>query len=406
MEFSASAMLQPENVIRYENASHGFDGLLVLDSTLLGPASGGIRILPDVREAEVRILARSMTLKNAFYDIPAGGAKVGIKLEPGSDRREQVLAVFAAQVSDLIRRFRYVPSPDMGCSESDVIRIYRQLCAESLLRNSVLFRRKDQCPLARLCTAEGVVESLTIALSILDRSRECLTVGIEGFGRLGRLIALKLAELHFRITAISDIESMLLEDRGIDLEFLTSVEQAHGKAAFRVYAQKSPAAEIGDPHSIVSQPVDILIPASRPHMITRSNANRIQSKVIVPCANAPVEEDAEALLAERGITVVPDLVSNAGGVLAGFFSRFGVPTDVIRQLVRKKIGEGVARVLKTCDNTCPGEVARRIAFEKLQKARQCRSVYRFSQLWHWRNLVATPIGLSSMLWFTRHRLRL
>jgi glutamate dehydrogenase (NAD(P)+) len=181
-------MLDPEAVIRFENAKHGFNGVLVLNSTLLGPGSGGVRILPDVNEAEVKLLAEAMTRKNAFFNIPAGGAKTGIAFDPQSGARAGVIADFAAAVSDLIRELRYVPSPDMGSTESDILAIYRRLGSESLLRNSILTKTVNGIPLARLSTAEGVVEAVMTSLGMTRNRIENPSVAIEGFGRLGALI--------------------------------------------------------------------------------------------------------------------------------------------------------------------------------------------------------------------------
>jgi len=399
-------MLEPEAVIHFENSKHGFDGGLVIDNTLLGPGSGGVRILPDVNEVELKILAKAMTRKNAFFNLPAGGAKAGIICHPQSRNRDKVISAFGAAVSDMIRRFRYVPSPDMGSTESDIIGIYRQVGAESLLRNSILLKTLNGIPLARLSTAEGVVEAVIATVQIANQRIKDCSVAIEGFGRLGSLIGVMLVEHGFKITAVSTAEETLLQQTGINVHLLTKIQQQNGKVALQAYAKSSPSAEIGSSSLINDQPVDVLIPAARPLLITKSNADRVQSNMIVPCANAPVDESAEKPLAERGIIVVPDFISNAGGVLGGFLCRLNVPIQRLRSLVREEIRKGVTTVLKNSGNSTPGELARQLVDEKLEFARRHSFLSKLWIAWHWKTLLSRPSGISAVNWYARHRLNI
>lgn len=399
-------MHDSEAIIRFENWKHGFDGVLVLNSTLLGPSSGGVRILPDVSEAEVKLLAQAMTRKNAFFAIPAGGAKTGIAFDPKSGSRVKVIAGFGAAVSDLIRELRYVPSPDMGSTESDIIAIYRQLGSESLLRNSILKKTVDSIPLARLCTAEGVVEAVVTSIRMTGNRIGNSSVAIEGFGRLGRLIGMMLVERGLKVSAISNEEQALFQEGGIDLGLVSDSKQRPGLTAFEEYVRTTPMAEIREPSAIVNESVDVLIPSARPLLVTRSNIDEVQAKLIVPCANAPVSESAEAPLAERGILVIPDFVANAGGVLGGFLCRLNVPTDVLRSVVREKIHDGVMLVLERPNGSTPGELARRVVDEQLEGARRHPYKHRLRFLWHWKRLVSRPGGISAASWYVRRRLSL
>jgi glutamate dehydrogenase (NAD(P)+) len=398
-------MLDPEAVIRFGSSKNGFNGVLVLNSTLLGPGSGGVRILPDVDEAEVRILADTMTRKNAFYNIPAGGAKAGIAFNPQSGARARIIAAFGTAISDLIRELRYVPSPDMGSTESDITSIYRQLGLEPLLQNSILARTVDGIPLARLTTAEGVVEAVTTSMKIKGNRIEDSSVAIEGFGRLGKLIGTMLADRGFKITAIANEKQTLFQKSGIDTRLLAVLEQQSGIAALEEYARTRPETQIRDRTEIIGQPVDVLIPSARPLLVTKSNADRIQAKMIVPCANAPVSESAERPLVERGILVVPDFVSNAGGVLGGFLSRLNVSTDALRSIVREKVSDGVREVLEDAKESTPGELARDVVDERLEDARKHLYATRLRLLWNWRRLLLRPSGISALSWYVRHRHR-
>ncbi len=399
-------MHDSEAIIRFENWKHGFDGVLVLNSTLLGPSSGGVRILPDVSEAEVKLLAQAMTRKNAFFAIPAGGAKTGIAFDPKSGSRVKVIAGFGEAVSDLIRELRYVPSPDMGSTESDIIAIYKQLGCESLLRNSILKKTVDSIPLARLCTAEGVVEAVVTSIRMTGNRIGNSSVAIEGFGRLGRLIGMMLVERGLKVSAISNEEQALFQEGGIDLGLVSDSKQRPGLTAFEEYVRTTPMAEIREPSAIVNESVDVLIPSARPLLVTRSNIDEVQAKLIVPCANAPVSESAEAPLAERGILVIPDFVANAGGVLGGFLCRLNVPTDVLRSVVREKIHDGVMLVLERPNGSTPGELARRVVDEQLEGARRHPYKHRLRFLWHWKRLVSRPGGISAASWYVRRRLSL
>jgi glutamate dehydrogenase/leucine dehydrogenase len=399
-------MLDPEVVIRFENSKHGFNGVLVLNSTLLGPGSGGVRILPDVNEAEVKLLAEAMTRKNAFFNIPAGGAKTGIAFDPQTGARAGVIADFAAAVSDLIRELRYVPSPDMGSTESDIVAIYRRLGSESLLRNSILTKTVNGIPLARLSTAEGVVEAVMTSIRITRNRIENLSVAIEGFGRLGALIGAMLVERGLKISAISNEKQALFQKGGIDIGLVSGSEQQRGLSALEEYAKTTPVAEIRDRSAILDEPVDILIPSARPLLVTKSNADKVQAKLIVPCANAPVSESVERPLAERGVLVVPDFVSNAGGVLGGFLCRLNVSTDALRSVVREKIGDGVSAVLKNSNDLTPGDLARHVVDERLESARRHPYEARFRLLWHWKKFLSRPGGISAASWYARRHLGL
>jgi glutamate dehydrogenase (NAD(P)+) len=399
-------MPDPEAVIRFENSKHGFNGVLVLNSTLLGPGSGGVRILPDVNEEEVKLLAQAMTRKNAFFNIPAGGAKTGIAFNPKSGSRAKVIADFGAAVSDLIRELRYVPSPDMGSMESDIIAIYRQLGSESLLRNSILTETVDSIPLARLCTAEGVVEAVVTSIRMTGNRIENSSVAVEGFGRLGRLIGTMLVERGLKICAISNEEQALFQKGGIDIGLISDSRQRPGLTAFEEYVRATPLAEIRESSAIVDESVDVLIPSARPLLVTKSNIDKVQAKLIVPCANAPVSESAEAPLAERGILVIPDFVANAGGVLGGFLCRLNVPTDTLRSVVREKIHDGVMLVVERPNGSTPGELARRVVDEQLERARRHPYKHRLRFLWHWKHLLSRPAGISAASWYARRRLSL
>lgn len=395
----------PEIVVRFEKSRHGFEGFLVIDSTVLGPASGGVRILPDVTEEEVKTLARAMTCKNAFYNLPAGGGKAGIVLDPQSKHRDDTISAFALAVSDWIRRFRYVPSPDIGSTETEILRIFHEAGADSLLRSSARLKTIDGMPLANLTTAEGVVEAVLTAARIAHHRTKGATVAVEGFGRLGSLIAVMLAELGLKIVAVSNIEHSLLQETGIDVCLLAKIQDHVRERAFETYATSNPTAELCSQSVIAGQPVDVLIPAARPWLITESNADRIQARIIVPCANAPVDESAERPLSERGILVVPDFVSNAGGVMGGFLSRLSVPQQRLRSIVREQIKAGVTTVLNGCGNKTPGEYARRVVAERLNFAERHRTLSRLAIVWHWRRVLASFGGVSALSWYARHRPR-
>ena len=136
--------------------------------------------------------------------------------------------------------------------------------------------------------------------------------------------------------------------------------------------------------------LDVLIPAVRPMLITRSNVARVRADVIVSCSNVPVHESAEKPLAERGIIFVPDFVSNAGGVLGGFLSRLGIPAESLRSLVRREIRNGVTKVMTSSQETCPAELARQIANEKLDFARHNPFLSKLRILCRWRTVVSSP----------------
>ncbi|QBJ98760.1 Glu/Leu/Phe/Val dehydrogenase [Rhodococcus sp. ABRD24] len=285
-----------------------------------GPAKGGLRYSPDVSLDEVRALAMWMTWKCALLDVPYGGAKGGVKIDPtlySDSELERVTRRYTSEISPLIGPERDIPAPDVGTDERTMAWMMDTYSAQH--GHTVLGVTTGK-PISlggslgrATATSRGVVH---VALEAL---RECgidpirASAAIEGYGKVGRHAARFLADAGVRVVAVSDMHGAVTLEEGLDIDALEAYVDAYGTVA------GFPGAEQTERELILELPVDLLVPAAIEGTVNERNANRVQARVIVEGANGPITKEADKILANKSCLIVPDILANAGGVIVSYF---------------------------------------------------------------------------------------
>jgi glutamate dehydrogenase (NAD(P)+) len=307
---------------RFEDGRvHVLRAFVVRHNDALGPAKGGIRMTPGVTLDDVTGLAMEMTWKCALIGVPFGGGKSGIIADARTLKaidKETVIRSFARNARRHIGPQVYVPAPDMGTGEADM----------GHLRDTISFALgasiTDGCyvtgkpvvlggiPGRRQATGRGVIHCLMRVLAEQGREPWQTTAIVQGFGNVGAVAALTLAEQGVKVVGVSDIAGALYNPRGIDVAGLADHVQRHQSL------EGFEGAEAVEGHKLLELPADVLLPCAAASQITHVNAGRIQAKVIVEGANSPTTPQADQVLHDRGVLVVPDILANAGGVYVSY----------------------------------------------------------------------------------------
>jgi glutamate dehydrogenase (NAD(P)+) len=315
--------------VRLRGELMSFTGWRAVHSEHVEPVKGGIRYTDDASGEEVEALAALMSLKNALSGVPFGGSKGALCINPRDWSDAEIEKITRRFTQELARRGlispgRNVPAPDMGTSEREMAWIadeYRRISPLETLNAAACVTGK---PLSRggiagrkEATGRGVAYVLAEHFERSGRTNDLrgARVVIQGFGNVGSHAALTLSrEYGAKIIGILEREACLFNDDGIDVEALvTHLANGTGFDSFHQGTLAPP-----DPEAICTE-CDILIPAAHEGVITPANANDIKAKLVVEAANGPIDFEADAILKERGIEVIPDLVANAGGVIVSYF---------------------------------------------------------------------------------------
>lgn len=298
-----------------------FEGYRVIHSTILGPGKGGIRLDPDVTLDEVRALAAWMTWKCAVVDIPYGGAKGGIACNPrnmSAGEIERLIRAYTLSMLDIFGPDKDIPAPDMGTGPREMAWLMDEYSKAKGMTVQAVVTGKPLVlggSLGRTeATGRGVMVSALSGMEKLKLNPYRATAAVQGFGNVGSHAAALLHEKGVSITGISDISGAYYNDNGIDIEKAMTYRNANnGTLEGFGGAEKIHAEEL------LFLPVDLLVPAAKEDVITKSNAGRIQAKLIVEGANGPTSAKADDIINEKGIMVVPDILANAGGVTVSYF---------------------------------------------------------------------------------------
>lgn len=297
-----------------------FIGYRVQHDDARGPMKGGLRYHPDVDLDEVRSLAALMTWKTAVVNIPYGGAKGGISVDPKKlsiKELERLTRVFIDQIHDVIGPDRDIPAPDMGTDHVVMAWIRNQYEKYHGFSPAVVTGKPVE-----LYGAEGREEATGRGVGIiahkllgrLGRKPQQSRVVIQGFGNVGSHAAKYLSESEFKIVGISDVSGAYYRKEGINIAqaLRYTLDHKNSLEGFRE-AEKITNSEL------LELDCEILIPAALGGVITIENAGRIKAPVIIEAANAPVRPEADAILDSRNVIVVPDVLANAGGVTVSYF---------------------------------------------------------------------------------------
>jgi glutamate dehydrogenase (NAD(P)+) len=297
-----------------------FTGYRVQHSIARGPAKGGIRFAPDVTLDEVRALAAWMTWKCAVVNIPFGGGKGGVICDPNvlsQGELERITRRYAAEIMDFIGPERDVPAPDMNTNEQTMAWI---MDTYSMHKRQTVTAVVTGKPLD-LGGSRGRPEAtgrgcMIVVNQALRRFRidphECRVV-IQGFGNVGGMAARLMARAGFKIICIIEYDGAVYNAKGLNIEGLMKHRADTGSII-----DFSDGENI-DKDEAMFLDCDVLIPAAKENVIKTTNADRIKAKIICEGANGPTTAEADAILAEKGIFVLPDILANAGGVTVSYF---------------------------------------------------------------------------------------
>jgi glutamate dehydrogenase (NAD(P)+) len=303
-----------------DGSTRVFTGYRVQHNQARGPSKGGIRYHPDTDLDEVRALAMWMTWKCALVNIPFGGAKGGVVCDPAALSRrelEDLTRRYTTEINVLLGPDSDIPAPDMGTNPQimawimDTYSMHAGHSVPAVVTGKPIAIGGSEGRVD--ATGLGVVIVAEEAAHLAGRSIEGATAAIQGFGNVGSATTRFIVGAGANVHAISDASGGVYNPNGLDVAaLLRHVETAGGVAGF-------PGGDAITNDELLTLPVDILIPAALQGQITARNAKGIRAKTIVEAANGPTTPEADDILADKGIVVVPDILANAGGVVVSYF---------------------------------------------------------------------------------------
>jgi len=318
-EKALNLLSEPDRIIKCRLRRHVPAGqnfvqvYLVYHSAARGPpCKGGIRMSSDVTVEEVAQLAELMTYKNALMDLPFGGAKSGIVADSNlpSEAKQVIMEGYAHELRGELLSGNYVPAPDMGTGPREMAVIF----GETHVRESVTGKPIGigGLPGRKEATGYGVAAVSARAVEeFLKKDISDVTVAVQGFGNVGSWTCEFLSGMGAKIVAISDVRGGTFQKDGIELKELQGYFQKNGTVdgfgGNRTTNQK-----------LLELDVDLLVPAAVGEVVTRENAANVKADLIVEGANAPVTKEADEILRKNGTIIIPDILANAGGVVASY----------------------------------------------------------------------------------------
>ena len=297
-----------------------FTGYRVQHNDVLGPFKGGIRYHPAVNLGEVSALAMWMTWKCSLVGLPLGGAKGGIACDPAhlsSSELQSMTRRFTAEILNIIGPEVDVPAPDMGTNEQVMAWI---MDTYSQHKGHAVPEIVTGKPVAiggtlglREATGRGVVYMIIEAARYLGIDLSKCTAAVQGFGNVGSVAVKELANIGVKIIGVSDRTGGFVDTKGLPVDKLLEVANKNHSLERCPYGDKTSNAEV------LELKCDILVPAALEMQITEKNAARVQCRILAEGANGPTTPEADAILHDKGIFLIPDILANAGGVVVSYF---------------------------------------------------------------------------------------
>jgi glutamate dehydrogenase (NAD(P)+) len=333
-----------------------FAGYRVQHNVNRGPAKGGIRFAPDVDIEEVRALAMWMTWKCAIVGIPYGGAKGGVACNTKQLSRNELEGLtrrFTTEIYTLIGPESDIPAPDMNTDEQvmawimDTYSMQRGYSVPAVVTGKPL--EIGGSAGRTEATGRGVTYVVEEVLGHFNESLEGKTIAIQGFGNVGSHAAELLANQGAKVVAISDVSGAVYNPRGLDVNAALQIKNEG------VLVSDLPGGERISNDELIELPVDILVPAAIHGQITAENADDIRARYVAEAANGPTTPEADAILHERGIVVIPDVLCNAGGVTVSYFEwvqglqSFFWEIEQIRRRLKLIIGRATRETIATAE---------------------------------------------------------
>lgn len=362
-----------------------YEGYRVQHNISRGPGKGGVRYHQDVTLSEVMALSAWMTVKNAAVNVPYGGAKGGIRVDPKTLSRgelERLTRRYTSEIGIIIGPTKDIPAPDVNTNEQIMAWMMDTYSVNQGSTSSGVVTGK---PISlggslgrREATGRGVFVVASEAAAKLGMNVTSTKVAIQGFGNVGGVAAQMFADCGAKIVAVQDHVTTVVNSKGLDVRALTEYVKANGSV--KGFAGGT---EVVDKAAFWEVDCDIMIPAALEQQITPANANKIKAKLIVEGANGPTTPEADDILHERGVLVVPDVIANAGGVTVSYFewvqdfsSFFWTEDEINERLTRimKEAFKGVWEVSQD-KKVSLRTAAFIIACTRVLQARELRGLY-------------------------------
>ena len=361
-----------------------FTGYRVQHNVARGPAKGGLRYHPSTDLDDVRALAMWMTWKCALVDVPFGGAKGGVSVDPtklSATELEAVTRRFATELEGIIGPDSDIPAPDVGTNAQtmawimDTVSMHRGYSVPGVVTGKPLSiggsaGRAD-------ATGQGVVYTIIDAARRSGLTIKGARVAVQGFGNVGEATARLLHEAGARVVAITDVGGGVQHPDGLDVPMLRRYLQEHG-----TIAGAPGTAPIGN-DELFALDVDVLVLAALEGQITARNAGSVRARILAEAANGPTAPDADPILARNGVLVIPDILCNAGGVIVSYFewaqnrAALAWTADEVNERLRRQILEAADAVWEraAADGIAPRLAANAIAVERVADATRVRGLY-------------------------------
>ncbi len=297
-----------------------FTGYRVQHNQTLGPYKGGLRFHPSVDLSEVTALSALMTFKNSLMNLPLGGAKGGVQVDPSQLSRNELESLtrrFTSEISPFIGPDKDIPAPDVGTDSQTMAWMLDTFSMESgFCQTGVVTGKPVEIggSLGReSATGLGVVYAAVKALESRQMKISNCSFAVQGFGKVGMHAAIEAYALGARVTAVSDVTGGVYNPKGLNVaDLVRYVREKRTLADF-------PGAESISNEDLLMLPVDVLAPCALENVLNEGNAPRVQAKIVVEGANGPTSTKADEILFEKGILVVPDILANGGGVVVSYF---------------------------------------------------------------------------------------
>lgn len=361
--FAFSDDLGPLKIVHIHRPRAGLRAVVAVDNVACGPSIGGIRMAPDVSAQEAFRLARAMTFKNAAAGLPHGGGKSVIYGDPAMPiaEKERVIRAFARSIAELVE---YIPGPDMGTDERAMAWVN-----DEIGRSVGLPRELGGIPLDEIgATGFGLASAIDVARSYIGIDLRGARVAVQGFGSVGKHAARFLARHGAVLVAASDTSATLHDPNGLDIGELIALKERGEPLASSSRGRKLPI------DAIIDVDCEIWIPAARPDVLHAGNASRLRARLVAQGANIPCTPEAEKILAQRGVLVLPDFIANAGGVICAATEYHGGTETAAFAAIDEKIRANTKAVFDEAkrNKILPRAAAVALAERRVRSAMQLR----------------------------------
>lgn len=311
-------------VVMDDGSTRVFEGYRIQHSTSRGPAKGGIRFHPAVNNDEVKALAAWMTFKCAVVNIPYGGGKGGVVCDSHELSERELRAItrrFTAAIMPLIGPEQDIPAPDVGSNAAvmgwmmDTYSMLKGHCVHGVVTGKPIelggaLGRNEATGRGVMFTTRNIMKKMGMEMKGTD-------VAVQGMGNVGSITAKLLHQEGMKVVAVSDVSGGIYKKEGLDIPAILAYLGKDRKNLLSGYEEDGMTRITNE--ELLELPVTVLVPAALENQINGTNADKIQAKLIVEAANGPTAAEADPILNEKGVVIVPDILSNAGGVVVSYF---------------------------------------------------------------------------------------